>query len=104
MHVHILTKVLDQKRGDLTYTRGQTGMHICTQLCKGDVTDMGCQVDKHTCTDVCTHSNQGTGPEEGSMDNMGPQIGTHFHVAHISMQLCKGDGAHVKSGSHAHIY
>ena len=58
MHVHILTKVWDQKTGDWDMHAGpQMGTHVCTQLCKWDGADSGSQVDMYTCTDACAYSN-----------------------------------------------
>ena len=49
MHVHILTKVCDQKQGD----------QVSIKLCIGGGAYRGSKVDINSCTDACKHSNQG---------------------------------------------
>ena len=59
MHVHILTMVWDQKRGDWNLHRGA---HISKQLCKSDEADMESQENMHTCNDAYTCPVQDMGP------------------------------------------
>ena len=61
-HVHILTKVWAQMRGDWDMHMGPLmGAHVCMQLCKGSGRDVRSWVDMHTCSDACTHSKQDVG-------------------------------------------
>ena len=67
MHVHILTKVSDQKRVTGTHTWDKTRMYMSVHKCAGGGVDLGSQVDIYSCTDACTHPNQGVGAEKGSL-------------------------------------
>ena len=65
MHVHILIKVWDHRRGEVDTHGGQHRViHICVQLSNVCGADMGSKVDMHTCTDICTHYSQSVGPEK----------------------------------------
>ena len=60
MHVHILTKLFDQKGGDCDkHTMPLRDAHVSIKLCIGDAVDIGSQVDVNSQTDACTHSEQG---------------------------------------------
>ena len=62
MHVHILNKVCDQKKGDCDK---HTVTHTGTQVSIGALANMGRHVSIKTYTDACTHSKQGVWPEVG---------------------------------------
>ena len=60
MHVHILTKVYDQKGGDCDkHTMPHMGTHVSIKLCIGGGVHIHSQVDINSHTDACTHSKQG---------------------------------------------
>ena len=64
MHVHILTKVLEQKMAEWDmHAEPLWGGHVCMQLYKG-WSRCG-ETGGHTCADACVHLNQGVGQDEG---------------------------------------
>ena len=62
---------------------------------------MGSQVDINTCTDACTHSNQGVGPELGSLRHSHSPTQGHpgFHIT-----MHRGWSRHGQSGGHKCMY
>ena len=63
MHVHILTKVWEQKWGDWKTHIVLHGFPCFYVTMYRGQTEMGSQMDINTYTDACTHSNPCVGPE-----------------------------------------
>ena len=66
LHVHILTKVWDQKWCDCDkLTMPHIHCHVSMKVFKGSGGEMESKVDINWCTDACTHSKHSLGPEIG---------------------------------------
>ena len=60
MHVHMLTMVWEQRRGDIkTHAEPDRCELVYMQICKGSAADIESQVNMHSFTDVCMHFDKG---------------------------------------------